>query len=493
MRRPPFLIIAAAATCITLTACGRRPDLPTVWTPAPECVILSGSDDSPDSIRIGLIDPVDPGNIPRASNPGENLLYSHLYETLIVVDCRGEVHPVLAESWTSGDRGRSWTFVLREEARYWDGTPVTAGDVEDSWRNNLTETTLLAAGLDSTFTEDDRTLRVFFDHRHRKVPGVLAMSDFAVTKRSAGSHWPLGSGPYRVDRWEPGRSMDTITIVPARGAARPVLQFLAFATSDTRDLINGGIDMMITADPDVIEYARSHPGLRTLPLEWDRTYVLLSTSRVQEIRLGKSVGQLSEEIADGIAQYAIRGEARGYRPKSWWNHLRSCGELAGEEREVTPMPMGSYAISGFRRILYESNDPVSRGLAERIVALATTDPSTSPEAEALAGVVPMLIGSAHRTIAEGVTQDEIASSLRDGDDFAYIISLPRRSTAPCFEQQKLVQRARWLGGEGFDLSKGLTPLIDTRSYVIVRDERIALSVDWNGIVRIEGTAIVPER
>jgi hypothetical protein len=493
MRQPPFLIIATAVILVALAACGRPPDLTTMWTPAPECVILPGSDDGPDLIRIGLVDPVDPENIPKAGNPGEKLLYAHLYETLIAVDCRGEVYPVLAESWTSMDRGRSWTFVLREDAKFWDGTRVTAGDIEESWQNNLTEKTFSAAGLDSTSAEDDRILHVYLDHRHRKVPGVLALPEFAVTKQSPGSDWPLGSGPYRIDKWESDRSIDTITILPASGADHPVIEFLASATSDTRDLINGVVDMMITSDPAVMEYARSRPRLRTIALEWDRTYLLLSTSRVQELRLGKSIVRLSDEIADRIAQYAIRGEARGYRPKSWWNRLRNCGVLSGDEQEIPPLPMGSYAISGFRRILYDSEDPISRGLAERIVALAATDPSTSPEAEALSDAVPMLVGSAHRTIAEGVTPDDITSSLRDGDDFAYVISVPRRSTAPCFEYRKLIHDARWLEGDWIDLSKALIPLVDTRRHVIVRDDRIALSVDWNGIVRIGGTEISPER
>ncbi len=44
----------------------------------------------------------------------------------------GAVEPELAESWTVSDDGLTWTFNMRKDAVWSDGTPVTAKDVEYS-------------------------------------------------------------------------------------------------------------------------------------------------------------------------------------------------------------------------------------------------------------------------------------------------------------------------------------------------------------------------
>ncbi|MFV3075261.1 peptide ABC transporter substrate-binding protein [Niveispirillum fermenti] len=57
-----------------------------------------------------------------------------LYEGLLTFGPDGEVVPGAAEKWAISDDGLTYTFTLRADGRWSDGTPVTADDFVFSWR-----------------------------------------------------------------------------------------------------------------------------------------------------------------------------------------------------------------------------------------------------------------------------------------------------------------------------------------------------------------------
>ncbi|UCF05302.1 MAG: hypothetical protein JSV33_15525 [bacterium] len=492
MRITNVITAACVVGLITLASCGRRPvTLPELMLP-PECEILPGPAKQTDTVRVALFDVVDPHHAPKAHNAGERLVFGHLYETLIAVDCLGEMWGCLAGSWKRGEGGRRWTFELREGARFWDGTPVTARDVILSWGHTAAGPVTRGAGIDSVVIDGERTLHVHFERPHRKIPRILTASAFAVAKRSWESYWPLGSGPYRIapsGERSGGANEGTITALPAFGVQGPIIKFAEVARYDARDLLEGAIDCMVTADPAVIEYAAHRPRLASIALPWDRAYVLLSTSRLEELRWGGAPVTVPQDLWDRLARDAVRGDARGHRSPSWWYDLDGCGDLS------TAVPWflsvirdsalrGADSSLDLRRIIYDSNDPVARDLAERIVALAATDPLVSAEAAALSLAIPGLTGGTATIIAEGVTESELGSSLRAGDDFAYIVSVPLRPHDPCHEARALVGRAPWLAAFEVDLSEALIPLVETRRHVLARSGAVGLLADWYGNILI---------
>lgn len=64
-----------------------------------------------------------------------------LYEGLVNQNKKGEIIPGVATQWRSNDN-RTWTFTLRDNAKWSDGTPVTAQDFVYSWRRLLDPITL---------------------------------------------------------------------------------------------------------------------------------------------------------------------------------------------------------------------------------------------------------------------------------------------------------------------------------------------------------------
>lgn len=72
---------------------------------------------------------------PRFPNPliaiseADRDIVALTYAGLMGYDSTGELIPVLAESYTRSEDGLTYTFILRENVRFSDGTPVTADDV----------------------------------------------------------------------------------------------------------------------------------------------------------------------------------------------------------------------------------------------------------------------------------------------------------------------------------------------------------------------------
>ncbi|MEE8192885.1 MAG: ABC transporter substrate-binding protein [Gemmatimonadales bacterium] len=493
-------VLAAIAAVASLMMLGCRP--PPQSRPGPVagvaegCVIQPPPAESPNALSVALPGEIDPSHAPQPENAAERVVFRHLYETLIRVDCGGRIRPGLAESWHAregGGGGRAWEFVLRKDARFWDGTPVTAAGVAAGWQSGAAGTRARAAGLDSTDAESDRRLVVYMDRPHRDVPRVFADLGLAAARPSADSPWPRGTGPYAVEAYatpaEGSTAVRTVNVSPLFQGAGPDIDFRAVSGAETRDLLEDGVDVLLTADRAVIDYAATRPEFVDTALAWNRTYVLLSTTRVREVRGGGTASDLPADLLDAIARDAVSGDARGHRPPSWWDDLGSCSGVARVLSGLPPVPRGAYR-SGPRRIVYALGDPVAQGLAERIVALAGAGPGSSAEAVAFAAAVPGLLGADARLLAQGLRQEEFAASLREGDDFAYVVAVPRQVLDPCFDISMLVSRAEWLAmDDQAGLASAIIPLVDTRQHLIARRGAVALAVDWDGTVLVAGAAV----
>ncbi|MEC4594781.1 MULTISPECIES: peptide ABC transporter substrate-binding protein [Nitrospirillum] len=124
------------------------------WAWAPRLVLLAGLAALNGSLRpaAAYVAPADAGTPPaktlvrslggtpvtldpqRADLSSESLVIDDLLEGLLAPDGRGGARPALAESWTVSPDGRIYTFKLRADAKWSDGTAVTADDFVFSWR-----------------------------------------------------------------------------------------------------------------------------------------------------------------------------------------------------------------------------------------------------------------------------------------------------------------------------------------------------------------------
>ncbi len=405
---------------LLLGACGRNPA--PVAAPSSAllgdtvCVILAGPATPSQTVTVALTEPVDPVHAPVPRTDAERLVFGQLYETLIRLDCEGRPVPGLAKSWASADSGRRWTFTLRDGARFWDGVPVTARDVLASWmRHDSAKAVTMAS---------EREISVRFDERWPTDPREFAAPALAVSKRAPDNGWPIGTGAFWVTN--ESASARLIKASPLEGHHLPTVDFRVFSDTDARDVLDAGADLLVTSDAAVLDYARTRPELLSIPLAWDRTYVLLAPAAVS-----------SDGLDRRDLERAVHVEARA--PEF------TCAEPAFADTAASrPAPAA-------RRIVYDRTDRTARDLAERLVARAELGPGT---------------------VAAGFAPDAFAAALEAGNEWAYIYVLqPRPFGDPCETVKALPAR------------RVLQRLVETRSFAIVRRGLPRLTVDWGGIVR----------
>ncbi len=143
-------------------------------------------------------------------------LYSVVYESLVTIDDNGLPQPLLAESWTETGDGKTWTFTLRENITFSDGTPLTMFDVAASGNaliNRAKDDEAVDKGfyrnityyISSITAKDERTLEV---KAARPYYGVLyAMTYPVVHATQVDTPSPLGTGPYVIEAFEPAGYM----------------------------------------------------------------------------------------------------------------------------------------------------------------------------------------------------------------------------------------------------------------------------------------------
>ena len=320
------------------------------------------------------------------------------FDTLIRLDCEGRPMPGLASSWSRDSTGTNWTFVFP------DSQVPGAGDVASAWKSGETALALLSQSGVREAVPDGQRLVIRLEQPAKSVPVIFA--DHALGVR----HHP---------------SPPTIVVHSTEGR-------------DVRDLVDQSPDVLVTEDPDVLDYASRRPGTTLTPLAWDRVYVLLLAPDGRPPR--ELITSDSTTFRMQLARDAVRSEARPAQPPYWWSGLHGCAasatRVAVQVRPGAEVPIG-----------YPAGDAAARSLAERIVALGD--------------------GS---WFARGLAAHEFETSLRVGAMNAYILPLPIRPLVPCRE-------TTWPAGAI------LVPLVETRRTAILRQNGPALVVGGDGSVR----------
>ena len=142
--------------------------------------------------------------------------YHAVYESLVAIDDDFLPQPCLAESWEESSSGKTWTFHLRHDVRFSDGSSLTARDVAASANyildmakdENTTDHGYyqnLKRYVSSVSVKDDYTVIFKAD---RPYYGFLFQMTFPVVP----ADWvsmdnPPGSGPYMITEFHAGESM----------------------------------------------------------------------------------------------------------------------------------------------------------------------------------------------------------------------------------------------------------------------------------------------
>jgi len=150
-----------------------------------------------------------------------NIAASLLLETLVSLDDNGKAKPKLALSWSSSDDFKTWTFKLRPDVKFHDGTPFNAQAV--AWNiarqkdpKNNCRCAFYVANIANVEAKDDLTVVYTLKDPAVNFPVLLARPGQNETVHSPtaiqakGDDYnrnPVGTGPFVLKSWTAGDRM----------------------------------------------------------------------------------------------------------------------------------------------------------------------------------------------------------------------------------------------------------------------------------------------
>ncbi|MFH1513619.1 MAG: ABC transporter substrate-binding protein [Bacillota bacterium] len=197
-------------------------------------------------------------------------IYSLVYESLVTIDDTGIPQPYLVESWAVGDDGKTWTFTLRENLYFSDGSPLTALDaaasgqyiLEMSKREDITAQGVyrnIQFMVSKFYATDERTL-VVTTTSGRPYYGLLyAMTYPIVPAAQADMAAPYGSGPYKFGAFEPANNYMWLTVNERWWQSAPQVKEIVVSTyTSNKDLITAyeyaRVDTVFTRSVSASQY-----------------------------------------------------------------------------------------------------------------------------------------------------------------------------------------------------------------------------------------------
>ena len=193
--------ILAAAMLLALAACGTTDgggNTPSTGTPStgdPGTSAPAGA-----TVLRGTCTTT-PETVDPARGTGENdlMLYVNLYECLVVPNAEdGSPEAQLAESWQASEDGLSYTFKLRQDVTFADGTPMTSKDVKYSFDRMMTMgegfAYILQDVLAETVAVDEYTVE--FKLNKTFGPFVSALTSFRIVNSALVEANTVAEGMY---------------------------------------------------------------------------------------------------------------------------------------------------------------------------------------------------------------------------------------------------------------------------------------------------------
>jgi len=511
------LTTAASAALMLLAGCGgsggRGPTddsavfVPIQWPAAhgalssarTGCDMLNADALPGGSFTFALTESVDPAHAPVPHNCAERVVFAQLYETLVNVNCDGSTSTGLAENWTCTEDSTTWVFTIREGARFWDGTRVTAEDVRRAWTDNQSNRAhpnaaspwnWINARARSITAVDARRLAIQLPEPQARFPLLLAHPATAVTIRQPGWTWPVGSGPSRLRASDPAPQPELACRPNPHHPDAPVWKSLVFRVTpgeDLRNLVASDLDLAQTRDLDTVAFFNEAPSFQAAPLPWERLYLLVCPPQMTptgNTRWVDAAGNL--RVSRDVTSVSARN----------WDHIvfpvggaEHCPQLSGPITGQSSVPLASQ-LAGHRldarTIAYLGADPGAAELAGRLSHLAGAD-------SRIAGLGHKDLDLALQWQMAGafvITQDQLfptgclqLAALMGRTVWLQQAGLARPEPVPA---ENLVQARNLSAHPGRSAAAELTetgivhPLALSRSWLISRGQLAGLRLDFDG-------------
>lgn len=253
---------------------------------------------------------------PEANSVNESIwLDQNLYSRLLQPNATGTgLLPDLASSWTIAPNGLTYTFHLRPDAKFSNGSPVTANDVVFSINRSRAFAGgwgFLLTAVKTITAPDAHTVVITLSQPHAPLLADLAMYAYSIVPESLvkaqGSSFfqhPVGSGPFMVTSYNPDSEVD-LARNPYFYGTKPKIskvRVLIVPDDNTRVLLleSKKVDVIENPPGNLVSQIDSTPGL---------SVQLYPSTRVDFIQLDEHFAPFKNLLVRQALNYAINRKA----------------------------------------------------------------------------------------------------------------------------------------------------------------------------------------
>ncbi len=251
-----------------------------------------------------------------------------------------EIVPGLAENWTVSGDGKVWTFVLRPNLKFSDGTPLTAKDVVRSIERVMKikgdPSWLVTSFVEKVVAKDDRTVVFYLKQPTSFFLALVATPPyFPVNPKYPGDKivsdatWG-GAGPYRIVRFV--RDVELVLEAnpyyygPKPKTEKIIIKFYRDASALRLALESGEIDIAWrTLRPTDIQYFKQQSGFKVIEVPGSFIRYICFNTKVSPtdtalVRKALAAAIDRQQIIDTVLLGA--GEPLySLVPKGLWSHV----------------------------------------------------------------------------------------------------------------------------------------------------------------------------
>ena len=206
-----------------------------------------------------------------------------IMETLVDADAQGRLRPGLATDWSVSDDALLWTFTLRSDVTFHDGSPFDAEAAASALRRASEQPGPLGRAPIVAIEAGDGVVTIALESPFAALPALLAHSTTiipapAVFDADGVPVDVIGTGPFRVETLSPPQSLELVRYDGYWGDL-PVLEaasYLAAGRAETRALLaeSGDADLVFTLDPTGFAHLGHVEGISTVAVPIPRVVTL---------------------------------------------------------------------------------------------------------------------------------------------------------------------------------------------------------------------------
>lgn len=249
---------------------------------------IAGAQTEGGTLRIGLNaepDTLDPHRTPSRYMWMVGLA---MYDPLVISDTSGTIYPMLAKSWEVSEDQLTYTFSLRDDVTFHDGTPFNAEAVKFNYDRVVDPATgsLLSnddiGPYESSTVIDEYTVEIKLSAPYGPFLRMISLMEFAIISPTAATELgldnygfnPVGTGPFKFVEWtlqestvferNPDYTWGSTDIYPISGPAHLdgiVYQYLLEAGTRIAALENGEVDAITSVPPLEVERLEGNENL----------------------------------------------------------------------------------------------------------------------------------------------------------------------------------------------------------------------------------------